>query len=588
MAEESTPVVVDKAESRRWMAEAFSRIALEEVHIDACTVVAGGTFTKSYTTYDVKVIRPDNQGGTTTVARRYSEFEKTFEALKRRYAASGIFIPPLPTSAKTAIQDDAFKAKRMRGLSICMGLVHRNIFMRYDPLYMDFINPPDAKDGDVAFVDKKSGEARWEEFLPTLPTALNGVEEEVLEKKVASLGDEALKFGQAGENMVRALNAVYATLSANAKAFADLEAATEAWSKKETEEMPMLNDCSEWPSAEASLVCGESPPSHHSVANLTTCSLPLLQTLKLAEEQNKDSLRCLQTTPIEYMLEMNSELKRIIALAADLKKKAAVKWAAYHKLQAKPPKAAANAPEQEGKSEVELSKDAATDATAEWTNFVKVLLLVSQPTIVIERSKLSRECLGSFAATCRLMGSSVADNALHFFKNLNDLGAKDNADSGNWSINTCTSTADRALTDVGGSPLNSFTPGAPSDAAAEEAAATKQVTPVPAMSSLPELANALPAPTSRPTPPPVKPTPPPVPTPPPAAPTPEPAAPTTEPTAPAPEPTPEPAPVETAPTPPAAPASPPAPTVTDSLFGDSLKADAAATADLFGDDDGAC
>jgi hypothetical protein len=52
-----------------------SRVAAEEVRIDKCTVVPGGTFTKSYTTYDIKVVRPDSLGGTTVVARRFSEVD---------------------------------------------------------------------------------------------------------------------------------------------------------------------------------------------------------------------------------------------------------------------------------------------------------------------------------------------------------------------------------------------------------------------------------------------------------------------------------------------------------------------------------
>jgi hypothetical protein len=72
-----------------------------------------------------------------------------------------------------------------------------------------------------------------------------------------------------------------------------------------------------------------------------------------------------------------------------------VKWAAYHKLQAKPPKGGANALEEDGKSEVELSKDAATEATAEWTNFVRVSLHYIYVHMSISLSlSLSLCCLG--------------------------------------------------------------------------------------------------------------------------------------------------------------------------------------------------
>jgi hypothetical protein len=187
------------------------------------------------------------------------------EALRRRYASSGLFVPPLPSGSMLSTQDDAFRAKRMRGLAICLNQIHRNIFMRYDPLYIDFVNPPDASNGDAAFVSGKGGDARWDEFLPTMPTTLNSVEEEALEKKLHALNEEANKFGACGDNMVKALTAVFNALSANTKAFADLENAAEAWSKKENLEMPMLNDCSDWPSHEASLACGASPPVHHNV-----------------------------------------------------------------------------------------------------------------------------------------------------------------------------------------------------------------------------------------------------------------------------------------------------------------------------------
>jgi hypothetical protein len=73
---------------------------------------------------------------------------------------------------------------------------------------------------------------------------------------------------------------------------------------------------------------------------------------------------------------------------------------------------------------VELAKDAATKATADWTRFVKVLLLVSLPTVVLERSGLVRDCMGSFALLQRLHGTSLTDTALHFFSSLNEQGAK--------------------------------------------------------------------------------------------------------------------------------------------------------------------
>jgi hypothetical protein len=44
------------------------------------------------------VVRPEGQGGTTTCAHRYTDFENLFAALKRRYGDSGLFVPPLPKS----------------------------------------------------------------------------------------------------------------------------------------------------------------------------------------------------------------------------------------------------------------------------------------------------------------------------------------------------------------------------------------------------------------------------------------------------------------------------------------------------------
>lgn len=164
------------------------------------------------------------------------------------------------------------------------------------------------------------------------------------------------------------------------------------------------------------------------------------------------------------------------------------------------------------------------------------------------------------------------------------ITAAKGADSGNWSIGTCTDTAVQALADCGSTSLNMFAPGAPAESAgAEEAKAgdiAARVTEIPAAQALPELTNTLPAPGPTPiyvAPPAAKPVVPPAP----AAivePTPEPAAV---------------APIDTpaeatdAPAPPAVPEAPAS--VTDSLFGDSVKTDSAATSDLFGnDDEGAC
>lgn len=132
----------------------------------------------------------------------------------------------------------------------------------------------------------------------------------------------------------------------------------------------------------------------------------------MAEEQSKETIRCLQVAPVEYMLEMNSELKRVLAVAADLKKKAAVKWAAYHKLQAKPVKTGANALEEEGKTEVELSKDAATEATAEWTNFVRVRNSCLSISTCFFFSSLFFIIPQNILKTC-LIGSSVGVLAYH-------------------------------------------------------------------------------------------------------------------------------------------------------------------------------
>jgi hypothetical protein len=62
----------------------ISRVAAEEVRIEKCTVVPGGTFTKSYTTYDIKVVRPDSLGGTTVVARRFSEVVPVLKKKKKK------------------------------------------------------------------------------------------------------------------------------------------------------------------------------------------------------------------------------------------------------------------------------------------------------------------------------------------------------------------------------------------------------------------------------------------------------------------------------------------------------------------------
>jgi hypothetical protein len=148
--------------------------------------------------------------------------------------------------------------------------------------------------------------------------------------------------------------------------------------------------------------------------------------------------------------------------------------------------------------------------------------------------------------------------------------ASKNADSGNWSIATCTTTAANALTDISGTSLNLFTPGAPpSDGAAEQKDGnTARVTNVAATDAAPELPNALGAPKPAPAyvaPPKVE--------------TPAPVVAETPAAAPAPA-------AEDTPAPPAVPAAPAS--VTDNLFGDSAKADSAATSELFGEDDGAC
>jgi hypothetical protein len=118
------------------------------------------------------------------------------------------------------------------------------------------------------------------------------------------------------------------------------------------------------------------------------------------------------------------------------------------------------------------------------------------------------------------------------------------------------------LTDISGTSLNLFTPGAPpSDGAAEQKDGnTARVTNVAATDAAPELPNALGAP---------KPAPAYV------------APPKVETPAAAPAPA-----AEDTPAPPAVPAAPAS--VTDNLFGDSAKADSAATSELFGEDDGAC
>ncbi len=48
------------------------------MHVDKCeTVAGGGFFSSSYVTYTVTIVRPEEQGGVTEVARRYSEvFQK--------------------------------------------------------------------------------------------------------------------------------------------------------------------------------------------------------------------------------------------------------------------------------------------------------------------------------------------------------------------------------------------------------------------------------------------------------------------------------------------------------------------------------
>jgi hypothetical protein len=49
------------------------RIAAEEVRIDETTTHPGSTFKKGFTTYRIKIARPAELGGETTVDRRYSE-----------------------------------------------------------------------------------------------------------------------------------------------------------------------------------------------------------------------------------------------------------------------------------------------------------------------------------------------------------------------------------------------------------------------------------------------------------------------------------------------------------------------------------
>mmetsp|Transcript_72954 Transcript_72954/g.146857 ORF Transcript_72954/g.146857 Transcript_72954/m.146857 type:complete len:560 (+) Transcript_72954:73-1752(+) len=518
MSAEDSSKVGDPAESLRWMALAYRRVAAEELHVDETVEVKGSFTTKGYTTYSIKVVRPEGQGGTTTFAHRFSEFESLFAALKRRYGDSGMFVPPLPKSESslTGKQDEAFKQRRMRALGVAMEMLHRNVFLRFDPLYLSFINPSTAKDAsaegsDQAFVGElgKSGDSAWDLCLSSgaLPNDLNDTSEDDLEAKCTSLNEECSKAEKGNEGMLKAFTALQLSLVTQAKAYSDLETSTAAWASAESaENMPALNG-----NMGAVSVCvGSSMPAHQSVGALADCALPLAQALSNSEAQLKRTVKCLQAQPLEYLTEVYRELKAGLASGAELKKNAARLWATFYKVQAKKPTAAqAQAPEADGKSEVDLAKEAATKATADWAQFVKVLLLVSLPTVVLERSRLVREALGSYALCSHLQGTSIASNALHFFSSLNDQGAKVGAHSGGWSMATAVEAADASLKDAlqCSPPLASFSPGAPppsaddTGSAADEGAAADEgggvpvvTTLVPAVTTIPTLPNALPAP----------------------------------------------------------------------------------------------
>ena len=231
------------------------------MHIDECTTVAGGTFSKSYTTYTIRVVRPEALGGTTTVARRYSEFEKTWSALSRFFSGAGLVLPPMPTHDAAMTPD---KNKRMRSLALMLGAAHRNAFVRFHPLYINFINPDGSGpgNGDGAFIAaEKSGEFRWEEFLPTLPADLDGLSEDALEKKCMDLSSESAKVEKEVAAVAKAWEASLKVMAAQAKAASDLEAAVGKWADSEAS-CGMLNDTAAWP--HPGLATAEVPPPRHS------------------------------------------------------------------------------------------------------------------------------------------------------------------------------------------------------------------------------------------------------------------------------------------------------------------------------------
>jgi len=264
-----------------------SRIAAEEVHIDQCTTVSGGTFSKSYVTYTIKIVRPEAEGGVSTVDRRYSEFENIFGALARRYGASGGFVPPMfKDSSMTSVD----KQKRMRGLAIAMRAVHSNAFMRFDPLFIAFCSPEcPGKKADEAFTAaEKSGETRWDEFLPTLPGDLDDLSEDDLEKKCGALAEEANKVGKAVDALLKAFAATSAALAAMAKACAELEAASGAWATAEATGCPMLNELP------ASLATGAAPPVHHAPSSVAAAGAALHAASTASATQSGNSIKCLQ------------------------------------------------------------------------------------------------------------------------------------------------------------------------------------------------------------------------------------------------------------------------------------------------------
>ena len=59
-----------------------------------------------------------------------------------------------------------------------------------------------------------------------------------------------------------------------------------------------------------------------------------------------------QIWPVEYVNELNKTLRTMLGNGAELKKKAAAKWQAFYKIQAKPVKP--NAPEQVSMSTFDL------------------------------------------------------------------------------------------------------------------------------------------------------------------------------------------------------------------------------------------